>query len=193
MNDFKRLYPFIRPYRAGLVLSLLLFSLVGIFQATTTTLSLPLFDNILMAGKSAAPAVPSKEGLVQKYVSFILSFMPGHLITKICLAMLILTVFKGICVYYSNYSMSRIGQNVVTDLRNDLFRHVLGQSTAAADLAIIRQGLGKRHADARPHRRRQADQERHPSYRAWQTPPRTTARATTPSRPSTRPAPAAPR
>jgi subfamily B ATP-binding cassette protein MsbA len=128
MNDFKRLYPFIRPYRASLVLSLLLFSFVGILQSTTTTLSLPLFDNILMAGKSAVPVETSKEGIVQKYVSFILSFMPGHLITKLCLALLILTIFKGICVYYSNYSMNRIGQNVVTDLRNDLFRHVLGQS-----------------------------------------------------------------
>ncbi len=128
MNDFKRLYPFIRPYRASLVLSLLLFSFVGILQSTTTTLSLPLFDNILMAGKSAAPIEASKEGMVQKYVSFILSFMPGHLITQLCLALLILTIFKGICVYYSNYSMNRIGQNVVTDLRNDLFHHVLGQS-----------------------------------------------------------------
>jgi ATP-binding cassette, subfamily B, bacterial MsbA len=128
MNDFKRIYPFIRPYQAMLLLSLLLFSLVGYFQSTTTTLSLPLFDNILMAGKGAAPAEVTKEGLIQKYVSFILSFMPGHLITKLCLALLILTILKGICVYYSNYSMSRIGQNVVTDLRNDLFRHVLGQS-----------------------------------------------------------------
>jgi ATP-binding cassette, subfamily B, bacterial MsbA len=128
MNDFKRLYPFIRPYRASLALSLLLFSLVGILQSTTTTLSLPLFDNILTAGKSASPLETPKEGMVQKYVAFILSFMPGHLITKLCLALLILTIFKGICVYYSNYSMSRIGQNVVTDLRNDLFHHVLGQS-----------------------------------------------------------------
>ena len=128
MNDFKRLYPFIRPYRVGLVFSLLLFSLVGILQSTTTTLSLPLFDNVLMAGKSAAPGETPKEGMVQKYVSFILSFMPGHLITKLCLALLILTILKGICVYYSNYSMSRIGQNVVTDLRNDLFHHVLDQS-----------------------------------------------------------------
>ena len=95
MNDFKRLYPFIRPYRAGLVLSLLLFSLVGYFQSTITTLSLPLFDNILMAEKSAAPAETPKEGLVQKYVSFILSFMPGSLITKLCLALFILDRFQG--------------------------------------------------------------------------------------------------
>ena len=127
MNDFKRLYPFIRPYRAGLVISLLLFSLVGILQSTTTTLSLPLFDDVLMTAKSA-PAAAQKEAFVQKYVSFILELFPGRLITQLCLALLLLTIFKGICVYYSNYSMSRIGQNVVTDLRTALFRHVLGQS-----------------------------------------------------------------
>lgn len=127
MNDFKRLYPFIRPYRAGLIISLLLFSLVGILQSTTTTLSLPLFDDVLMAAKGA-PAESSKEAFVQRYVSFILSLVPGQLITKLCLALLLLTILKGICVYYSNYSMSRIGQSVVTDLRNTLFRHVLSQS-----------------------------------------------------------------
>jgi subfamily B ATP-binding cassette protein MsbA len=127
MSDFKRLYPFIRPYRAGLAISLLLFSFVGILQSTTTTLSLPLFDKVLLAGQSA-PAATTKAGMVQKYVSFILSLMPGRLITKLCLALLILTILKGICVYYSNYSMSHIGQSVVTDLRNKLFHHVLGQS-----------------------------------------------------------------
>ncbi len=51
MNDFRRLYPFIRPYRTGLIVSLLLFSIVGILQSTTTTLSLPLFDDVLMTAR----------------------------------------------------------------------------------------------------------------------------------------------
>ncbi|HTY60649.1 MAG TPA: ABC transporter ATP-binding protein [Acidobacteriota bacterium] len=127
MNDFKRLYPFIRPHRTGIAISLLLFSLVGIFQSTRTTLSLPLFDNVLLVGKGSVAAT-AKEGLIQKYVSFILSLMPGRLTMKVCLALLILTALKGICDYYSNYSMSHIGQKVVTDLRDKLFHHVLGQS-----------------------------------------------------------------
>ncbi len=127
MNDFRRLYPFIRPYRTGLIVSLLLFSIVGILQSTTTTLSLPLFDDVLMTARGPAAAV-QQEGFVQKYVNFILSLMPGRIITKLCLALLLLTLLKGICVYYSNYSMNRVGQGVVTDLRNRLFHHVLGQS-----------------------------------------------------------------
>jgi ATP-binding cassette, subfamily B, bacterial MsbA len=148
MNDFKRLYPFIRPYRNGIVFSLLLLLLAGVFQSTTTTLSIPLFDEVLRAKpqstiiktrqpiagvaekQNQAPAPSKVQELIpiEKYVAFILSLVPGSIITQLSLALLFLTVFKGICIYYANYSMSRVGQSVVMDLRNELFHHVLGQS-----------------------------------------------------------------
>jgi len=128
MKDIKRLYPFIRPYRNGLILSVLLLSFAGILQSTTTTLTLPLFDKVLMPGQGLADAGPQEQGFIDKYVFFILSLIPGSIITQISLALLFLTVLKGVCLYYSNYSMSRIGQSVVMDLRNQLFHHVLGQS-----------------------------------------------------------------
>jgi subfamily B ATP-binding cassette protein MsbA len=37
-------------------------------------------------------------------------------------------VLKGIGSYVSSYLMADVGQRVVTDLRNDLYRHILGQS-----------------------------------------------------------------
>jgi subfamily B ATP-binding cassette protein MsbA len=128
MKDIKRLYPFIRPYRSGLVLSLLLLSLAGIFQTTTTTLVLPLFDKVLMPGHALSGPGPQKLGFIDKYVLFILSLVPGNVITQLSLALLFLTIFKGTCLYYSSFSMSRVGQSVVMDLRNELFHHVLGQS-----------------------------------------------------------------
>jgi ATP-binding cassette, subfamily B, bacterial MsbA len=150
MNDFKRLYPFIRPYRNGIVFSLLLLLLAGVFQSTTTTLSIPLFDEVLGAKpKAPAEAVKSPASVpggekkqdqvpagskvqeliaIEKYVGFILSLVPGSIITQLSLALLLLTIFKGVCIYYANYSMSRVGQSVVMDLRNELFHHVLGQS-----------------------------------------------------------------
>ncbi len=159
MNDFKRLYPFIRPYRNGLILSLLFLALAGGLQSTTTTLTLPLLDKVLIPSKEAPAAKDTKlkvdSGLpstavqkepgakpdeasttakvqkifpIDRYVFFILSLFPGSIIMQLSLALLLLTIFKGICLYYSNYSMSRIGQSIVTDLRNTLFHHVLGQS-----------------------------------------------------------------
>jgi ATP-binding cassette, subfamily B, bacterial MsbA len=128
MKDIKRLYPFVRPYRSALILSLLLLSLAGIFQTTATTLTLPLFDKVLMPMQGAASAGVKEQGFIEKYIFFILSLIPGSAITQLSFSLLILTIFKGVCLYCSNYSMSRIGQSVVTDLRNTLFRHVLGQS-----------------------------------------------------------------
>jgi subfamily B ATP-binding cassette protein MsbA len=128
MKDIQRLYPFIRPYRNGLFLSVLLLTFAGILQSTTTTLTLPLFDKVLMPGQGLAGAAPQEQGFIDKYVFFILSLIPGSIITQISLALLLLTALKGVCLYYSNYSMSRIGQSVVMDLRNELFHHVLGQS-----------------------------------------------------------------
>jgi ATP-binding cassette, subfamily B, bacterial MsbA len=128
MKDIKRLYPFVRPYRGALIVSLLLLSLAGVFQTTATTLTLPLFDKVLMPTQSLAGDKTHENGFIEKYVFFILSLVPGKVITQLSLSLLILTIFKGICLYCSNYSMSRVGQSVVTDLRNTLFHHVLGQS-----------------------------------------------------------------
>ena len=128
MRDIKRLYPYVRPYRKGLVLSLLLLCLAGIFQTTTTTLMLPLFDNVLLPRHPQTAIGAQGQGLFEKYVYFVISLVPGSVITQVSLALLFLTLFKGACLYYSNYSMNRAGQSVVTDLRNELFRHVLGQS-----------------------------------------------------------------
>jgi subfamily B ATP-binding cassette protein MsbA len=35
---------------------------------------------------------------------------------------------KGVGSYVSSYLMADVGQRVVTDVRNDLYRHILGQS-----------------------------------------------------------------
>src|SRR6202158_1917935 len=37
-------------------------------------------------------------------------------------------LLKGVGSYISSYLMADVGQRVVTDLRNDLYRHILGQS-----------------------------------------------------------------
>ena len=126
MNNFRRLYPFIKPYRSGLVFSLLLLVFFSLFTATSTTLVMPLFDDVLARTGSASPG--SEDLLIRKVISFLLSVIPGIPITKICVALIILTLLKGICFYFSSYLMSRVGQSFVMDLRNTLFHNVLGQS-----------------------------------------------------------------
>jgi subfamily B ATP-binding cassette protein MsbA len=60
----------------------------------------------------------------------LLSMIPGNVIAQIAIALIVLTFLKGLCLYYSNYSMNHVGQSVVTDLRTKLFGHVCNQSMA---------------------------------------------------------------
>ena len=124
MSDFRRLFPFIRPYLGKLVLSLVLLVLAGTSEVLTTSLAIPLFDDVLVLGKEAPGAATSKVSFLYRY----LSALPGNRLTQLAFALLVLTLFKGVCLYSSNHGMSCVGQSVVTDLRNRLYAHVMRQS-----------------------------------------------------------------
>ncbi len=127
MNDFRRLFPFIRPYRLSLGISFVLLFGAGILEVLTTALAIPLFDKVL-----GAPTVQVSNGSLQKWALAMiekgLSLLPGNILMEVSIALLLFTFVKGLCLYYSNYKMSYVGQGVVTDLRNQLYRHVLSQS-----------------------------------------------------------------
>jgi ATP-binding cassette, subfamily B, bacterial MsbA len=139
MNPLLRLLRFVRPYRKTLALSLALLILYSAFEAITTTLALPLFDRVLVAHPNSSAmahaaekiSVPTANATGPTQFDFVLRYLrliPGSIITQIAVALLCLTFLKGFCLYYSNYSMSYVGQGVVTDLRNVLYNHVLKQS-----------------------------------------------------------------
>ncbi len=152
MSDFRRLLRFVKPHSVALTFSLILLFLAGLFEVLTTALAIPLFDDVLTpaassvpgesrqnelltpparsAGETALPSTPARENQ-KRLVEFIKRFLmlgPGSALTKLAMALVALTLFKGVCLYHSNYMMSRVGQNVVTDLRNHLYSHILKQS-----------------------------------------------------------------
>jgi subfamily B ATP-binding cassette protein MsbA len=51
-------------------------------------------------------------------------------LSTVALAILAAYLLKGIGSYFSSYLMADVGQHVVLDLRNNMFRHTLGQSAA---------------------------------------------------------------
>jgi subfamily B ATP-binding cassette protein MsbA len=157
MNDFRRLLRFVRPHLTALIISLALLLFAGIFEVLTTALAIPLFDDVLTpvsefaggnqqngeVGKDLVPAAANQRKTAttpalspemesqQKVLNSIKHYLlvsPGGMITKLAVALLVLTLFKGLCLYHSNYMTGRVGQSVVTDLRNQLYSHVLKQS-----------------------------------------------------------------
>ncbi len=101
MNVFKRLLRYAAPYRGRLVGAFVAMVFYAIGSASIARLVQPLFDKVL--------ALHQRVGRV---------------------ALLAIAAFfmKGLGDYASDYLMTDVGQRVVTDLRNDLFRRTLGQS-----------------------------------------------------------------
>lgn len=103
MTAFLRLLRYAAPYRARLVGALAAMVLYAAAAAGVVYLLTPIFDKALVD--------------------------PTQL-TPIALAIVGVYLAKGLGAYVSAYLMTDVGQLVVRDLRNQLFRHILGQSAA---------------------------------------------------------------
>ena len=103
MNPFFRLLRYAAPYRLRFIAALaamLVYAAAGAGLAITIK---DILDKVLPRGEDVA--------------------LTGALI-------IVYYVLKGLGSYFSNYLMTDIGQRVVRDIRNQLHRHVLGQSAS---------------------------------------------------------------
>ncbi len=103
LNPLSRLFRFSRPYRARLAAAL---AWMLLYAAGTTGLAYLIknvFDDVLANGTNL-----------------------GYVAAAIVVANLL----KGIGGYFSAYLMADVGQRVVMDVRNTLYRHILDQSAA---------------------------------------------------------------
>ena len=109
---FFRLLEHARPYRPQLAAALAAMVVYGAASAGVAFLIQPIFDEALPSGDNLAP---------------------------IAAAILAVYLVKGISAYLSGYLMTDVGQMVVRDLRNLLFRHILSQSAAF----VSQQAIGR--------------------------------------------------
>jgi ATP-binding cassette, subfamily B, bacterial MsbA len=103
VTPFLRLLEYTRPYRGRLALAVAAMIVYGIGSAGIAYLIGPIFDEVLPTGQR---------------LGFVATAVLG------------LYLFKGVGAYLSSYLMTDVGQRVVQDLRNVLFRHILRQSAA---------------------------------------------------------------
>lgn len=101
LNSLVRLFRFALRYRGRMAWAVMAMFVYAAASAWLAALIKPIFDNVL----------PNQERL---------GFMAW--------AIVILYLFKGAGSYASAYLMADVGQRVVMDLRNALFRHLLDQS-----------------------------------------------------------------
>ena len=103
MDEFKRLLQYAKPYQGRITVAFLAMVIYAGGSAGLALVVKPIFDNVLTAA------------LDVRLVAF--QILAAYLA-------------KGIGAYVSGFLMADVGQRVVRDLRNQLFRHTLDQSAA---------------------------------------------------------------
>jgi subfamily B ATP-binding cassette protein MsbA len=101
VNPLHRLFGYARPYRGRFAVAIAAMVVYATATAAVAYLIRPVIDQVL----------PYGTGLLQW-----------------CVALLLVYLVKGLGAYASAFVMTDIGQRVVRDLRDQLFRHILDQS-----------------------------------------------------------------
>ena len=103
MNVFQRLLRYAAPYRMRLGCAIVAMLVYAAASAYLAFLVKPIFDRVL----------PNRELLLYTSVAILVAYF-----------------LKGVGSYFSDYWMADVGQHVVKDVRNALFRHILDQSAS---------------------------------------------------------------
>jgi subfamily B ATP-binding cassette protein MsbA len=124
MQDFKRLLKYLRPHWLAFVLAVLAMIVGGIFETAVGTMLVPII-------RTFAPQLTANSDDFLWIENF-LAFDPNDwLAAWLTISGLLITfsILGGIADYFSAYLMAKIGQSAVLNLRQELYRHLLDQSS----------------------------------------------------------------
>jgi ATP-binding cassette, subfamily B, bacterial MsbA len=130
MSQVQRLLAFLKPYTLRFVVAVVLMAVVGACEALTALLIKPIFDQVLKPGADSAPIVLFKWPWSGTGV-FLQDFMPGwihNVWTVVAIAIIAVTLAKGLSEFFATYYINFIGHSVVKDLRNLLYSRMIRQS-----------------------------------------------------------------
>ncbi len=146
-EPYRRLFSYLRPYRGRFVMGIVFGALFGAVQALLVFdiqyVAAAVFEEPPPAATasaetgqqaSPAPTVAAKPKKVPALVRFFpalgkLHFSGGMGVTLlICTTIPLLMVLRGTCSYLNSYYMLWVSVRVLDDIRQQVFRHTLGQS-----------------------------------------------------------------
>ena len=123
MKDFRILLKNVRPYAGLFAVAFVLMTLVGVFEAGRTALVKSIID-VLSGGPNGGGAGLASRVDVSHYLPP--NVNPVPLIAGL---LVLFTVIRGFSEYLSNVLMWRVGVGAVVNLRQQLYDHILQQSS----------------------------------------------------------------
>ena len=122
MKEFKRLLKYLRPHLGTFTLAFIAMIFVALFETATGALLVPLFNQYLPSPANN----PATLFNLQNYIPADDWYRAWLLISVLLISF---TILKGISEYFSVYLMTKIGQASVLQLRQELYSHLLNQSS----------------------------------------------------------------
>jgi subfamily B ATP-binding cassette protein MsbA len=130
MSQLKRLLSFIRPYSLRFFVAVVLMAAVGACEALRILLIQPVFDRVLDPRAESTPIrlfhLPF--GGQNIYLQDFLPHGIHNVWTMVAIALIAVTVVKGLAEFLATYFINYIGHSVVQDLRNLLYSRIIQQS-----------------------------------------------------------------
>ena len=130
MSQVRRLLTFLRPYLFRFFDAFVLMAVVGICEALAALLIKPVFDSVLAPHTEAARILLFRLPIVGRGV-FLQDFFPERIHnawTLVAIAIIAVTLIKGLSEFLATYLINFIGHSVVRDLRNLLYSRLIEQS-----------------------------------------------------------------
>ena len=122
MGDFRRLLNYVRPFWTSFLFALIAMFVTAVFETATAALLAPIFDQFFPAATRRAKTLFDLHSLIPKD-----DWFKGWLVISVLL--IGFTLLKGVAEFISSFLMARIGQKTVLNLRNQLYNHLISQST----------------------------------------------------------------
>jgi subfamily B ATP-binding cassette protein MsbA len=127
--DTRKLIHYVRRYSAIFVFGFMLMAGHGIFEGLMPISLKIIFDQVLTTNpQPSVIPIPGTTWAID--LMALIPFAQKSIWLGVAVFIFIITLGKGICDYFGNYLISFVGQSVVMNLRNDLYKKIIGQPTS---------------------------------------------------------------
>ncbi len=164
MREYMRLFKYVKPYTAYLVLGLLSMFLATIFSIISLWTLVPIMDKVLMGKElvdSTSLSFPFKH-ILHSFLDYLNTIDRINLLYGAIIFIFISLLIKGVFTFAQKVLMEKMGQGVVRDIRGAVYAHIHDLSVGyfsesrtgeimsriTYDASLLREGLSGRVAES---------------------------------------------